>query len=313
MTVRARRRIHVRSAPQRSVSCTDRRRIAHRGDPRHVAGVHEQDGRIAVDRRASPLAAAVEAREDDGPFAARRREQPVVAQAGKARSRCRVCSWRQRGDVRIAHRLAGKRKGERGEGLRGPRHLAGEIGARHRALLHGKERLTARAVEEEDEARLGDLRDGIDALPGARDGHEVRRGRKVAVPDVVMHGLEVPDPTPGGRVEREERVGVQVRPDALRRRRSPASPSRWGRRPARGRHRRSSPATSWPRRPAPIRRRATSRSLLPRVGESCGTSSGCARCARRRRARSPAPPLRLRRRASPGSGDRGRSRRDSWR
>src|SRR4029077_5768592 len=50
----------------------------------------------------------------------------------------------------------------------------------------------------------------VDAGAAARDGDETGLGRGIAVPDVVPHGLEEPGPLPGGRVERDQGVRVQV-------------------------------------------------------------------------------------------------------
>ena len=45
-------------------------------------------------------------------------------------------------------------------------------------------------------------------MPCQRD--EIGRGREIAVPEVVVHGLEMPQPFPGRRIECDERVREQV-------------------------------------------------------------------------------------------------------
>ena len=57
---------------------------------------------------------------------------------------------------------------------------------------------------------LGRLRHGIDALPVAHDSHERRWRWEIAIPDVVLDRLKMPDALAGVRIEREERVGEQV-------------------------------------------------------------------------------------------------------
>ena len=69
-----------------------------------------------------------------------------------------------------------------------------------------KQRLAVGAIEGEREAGLGDLDHGRNVAAGAPEGDEVGLGREVVVPDVVMHGLEVPDPLSGAGVERPQVV-----------------------------------------------------------------------------------------------------------
>ena len=47
------------------------------------------------------------------------------------------------------------------------------------------------------------------------DGRQLRRGRVVVVPQVVMHHLEMPQPLAGARVEREQRSAEQVRAEPI--------------------------------------------------------------------------------------------------
>jgi len=54
------------------------------------------------------------------------------------------------------------------------------------------------------------LRDDVDRLTVVPDGEQLRRGRVVPVPDVVMHHLEVPDPFSGSGIQREQAVAEQV-------------------------------------------------------------------------------------------------------
>ena len=46
--------------------------------------------------------------------------------------------------------------------------------------------------------------------PSTRDRHEVRRRRRVVVPEAVMHDLEVPLALAGRGVEADDRLGEQV-------------------------------------------------------------------------------------------------------
>src|SRR5690606_12232002 len=87
---------------------------------------------------------------------------------------------------------------------------------RHGPLLYRPQRLARHAIEDEQEAVLRRLRDDVDAPAFVRNGQELRRGREVVVPEIVMHGLEVPEPLARAHVERDETVAEQIRADAIR-------------------------------------------------------------------------------------------------
>ena len=170
--------------------------FAHRRDPRHVARIHVQRRGLGIDGRATPLAATIEAGEDNAPFAARRREERVP-QRPKAPQFLL-------GDVSGAYRLSRERRGLHWKRLRGPGVLAAQGRGRDRTLCDVEERFARLPVEQENEPALGDLCDGIDPCRTARHGHEIGRGGQVAIPEVVVHGLEVPQSFPGRRIEREQ-------------------------------------------------------------------------------------------------------------
>src|SRR4030095_4049305 len=68
-----------------------------------------------------------------------------------------------------------------------------------------------RSLEDEQKAGLARLRHDIDVAAVVPDRKQLRRGRQVVVPQVVMHGLEVPLPQAGLRVEREDTVRIEIR------------------------------------------------------------------------------------------------------
>ena len=86
----------------------------------------------------------------------------------------------------------------------------GTVLARHRPLLHRKERLARLAVEHEEHPRLRRLDDRRHVPAIAPEGHERRRRCVVVVPQIVVHRLEVPDELAGGCPERHDRVRVVV-------------------------------------------------------------------------------------------------------
>ena len=57
---------------------------------------------------------------------------------------------------------------------------------------------------------LGRLRDRVDPLAVAFDGHEVRRRGEIAIPQIVVDGLEMPESLARPRIEREQRVRIEV-------------------------------------------------------------------------------------------------------
>ena len=184
--------------------------LDHRADPRHAVPVDVHDAGVGVDRRPAPLAAAVEAGEDDGALAARGDELPVAAHPPQAVEHVTVRLGRDVGHLVLGHPLPGERGRPHRQGLGGPGDLAGNVRGRERPFLDGVDRLAGLAVEHEDVGRLGDL--GHDVAPPAvlDDGQQVGGRREVAVPDVVVHRLEMPDPLAGRRVEGEQGVGEEV-------------------------------------------------------------------------------------------------------
>jgi hypothetical protein len=82
-------------------------------------------------------------------------------------------------------------------------------------FFDGKERRAGDAIEEVDDSLLGGLGDGVDAPAVAIDSDERGRSGEVAIPDVVMDSLKMPEAAAGGGVEGEERVGEEVVANAV--------------------------------------------------------------------------------------------------
>ena len=133
----------------------------------------------------------------------------------KARDRRGVRVRRELREVGLTHALPSEWGRLARKGLRRPCLLAAQGRRGYGALFYRKERTARLTIEKENKATLRNLRDRVDAPPAARDGDEIGRGREVAIPDVVMHRLKVPETLPGLGVEREQRVGEQVRADPI--------------------------------------------------------------------------------------------------
>src|SRR5205085_4517601 len=184
---------------------SDVSKLAHSGDPRDIARVHVQRGRFRIDRCPAPLAAAIEPGQDDAAFTTGRREE-CLAHAPKTLVLLR--------DVRRVDRLARERSRPDGKRLGWRRALPTQVRSRHRAFDDLEHWLARPPVEQKHEAALRDLRCRIDARTAACDRYEIRRRRKIAVPEIVVHRLEMPQPFPGGGIEGNERVREQIRANA---------------------------------------------------------------------------------------------------
>ena len=100
-------------------------------------------------------------------------------------------------------------------GLRPRGTFAGHGTGRDRFLVDREQWRARLAIEHEDVAVLGGLRHRVD-LPAVATDRDQRGGRReVAIPDVVMHRLEVPDATSRRGIERQQAVREQVVADAV--------------------------------------------------------------------------------------------------
>ena len=63
--------------------------------------------------------------------------------------------------------------------------------------------MAVRTVKKENVPVLGGLSHGIDHMAVVHDGYQTRRRRKVAIPQIVPHILEMPDTLPCFGIERE--------------------------------------------------------------------------------------------------------------
>src|SRR5260221_2718844 len=184
--------------------------------PSHLVRVDVQERALRIESGAAPLRAAVIARKDDGvPIRAERDELPFAAELSKRLQRALPGLRRAAREHVLRETLAGERSGSSREKLRRRRHLALHRARGERMLFDRKQGRPRRAIEKEHVALLAGLRDGIDPLSVAGNGDEARGGGEIAVPEVVPHGLEMPDPVSSGGVEGEERVREEVVAEAI--------------------------------------------------------------------------------------------------
>ena len=86
---------------------------------------------------------------------------------------------------------------------------------RHLSPFDGPERLAGLALEDIDEPGLAGLRHDLDRFAVVPHGQQLRRGRVVVIPEIVVNDLEVPQPFARTRVEREQAIAKQVVPLAI--------------------------------------------------------------------------------------------------
>ena len=125
--------------------------------------------------------------------------------------------------------------------------FAGHVARRKLAILDRKQRLAVRRGRTRTRSPACVVWATASIVrPSRLTVTSVGRRRKVAIPDVVAHALEMPDALAGVGVEREQGVGEEVVARGDSRRRSPPPPIRSARRRCRAPRRAPCPASCWP-------------------------------------------------------------------
>ena len=108
------------------------------------------------------------------------------------------------------HVLRRDRRGKKREGLSGRSSFTGNVAFRYRAFFDTENRLTSRAIEDEEMARFGadgDGRDGDAILVEVKE--QGRRGH-VVVPEVVVNGLEGPHALTRFGAQSDDGIGIAI-------------------------------------------------------------------------------------------------------
>ena len=105
---------------------------------------------------------------------------------------------------------AGQRRRLDGKRLRRRIPLARHFAFRHGALLDAEDRLAVGAIEDVHQAGLPDQRERGNRSSVLPDVHHHRRRRLIGIPQVVMHGLEVPLVLPGLHIDGHDGIRKQV-------------------------------------------------------------------------------------------------------
>ena len=106
--------------------------------------------------------------------------------------------------------LASERRGLQRYRLDFGHYFAIDVRLWNLAVFNRKKRLAGLAVEDEHVAGLSDLRNRVDQTTVAPHCHEVRRRGNVAVPNVMLDELKMPDALAGIRIEGKKGVGEQI-------------------------------------------------------------------------------------------------------
>ncbi len=165
---------------------------------------------LVVGRHAAPVRAADVRRNRKRALQARRREDPLVPQPGHHLLARRLAFRCDAEGLICREAVRAQRRCHRREGLCWRGLFARDRARGNLSLFHRKNRSAGLAIEHEEHPCLRRLRDGGKRLAVARYGDERWRRGVVVVPQVVMHGLEVPHDAPGRRAKRDDGVRVAV-------------------------------------------------------------------------------------------------------
>ena len=186
-------------ACSRAPPCTGRRLLARRvhatsGDSSASRGCARRACRRRIGRGAAPVRAAPRARKLDViPQMARRREQAVVGGVAHRLPQRSCSSGLMNGLTSSGLNTCRANGGGLGrERLRRRRRLLPALRSSARPFLDRPERFAGQSLEDVEESGLARLRHDVDRLAVVADGQQLRRGREVVVPEVVVHGLEMP-------------------------------------------------------------------------------------------------------------------------
>ena len=203
------RSLQIGRHADKSVGRLPRLRLANGNDERQANGADIKRAGFGIHRRPAPVAAAADAGHLDHAAVGRRRKQFAAIKGVGDLQRLLVNLRRQVDQVLVERtldierrRLGGKRLGRR-------RALARNAGGRHRALLDRPYRFPGHAVEHIGESLLRHLRDGLDALAVDGDVDQVRRGRRIVIPQAVMNELIVPDLAAGRDIETDQALAIE--------------------------------------------------------------------------------------------------------
>ena len=123
---------------------------------------------------------------------------------------------RQRVEIfRWIERDASERRRFHRKRLRRPRRFAGHVALRHRTLVETEDRLAGDAIEDEEQRHLRHHRDSGNRAAVPFDVDQRGRGGQIEIPEIMMDELLEPFQLARVRIERDDRIAVQIRALAI--------------------------------------------------------------------------------------------------
>ena len=178
--------------------------LVQTNDAADLLGIEDESIAIRVEGRATPFRTAIVCRVEERAGHARGRPRPLIQPLDQVLHEVgRLPAAR-----RDLERLTGK--GDAGHRLRRGGLFSGQVAGRRRYFGDVVQRFSGVTVEYEQVTGFRRHRDGIDDHAGAFHLDQGGRGRKVAIPQIVTDGLEVPPQLTGSSVESEQAVGKQI-------------------------------------------------------------------------------------------------------
>ena len=169
-----------------------------------------------VDGGTAPVCTAVVTGQFDRAPDARRSEQAFIAGVAQPLARGFLLLGSQQWiDVLFRKGLTRKRTRPCREGLGRRAIFAGHVRLWHGPLLDGPQGVSRFAIEHKQETMFRRLRHDIDVLTVMAHGQEFRRRRQIVIPEIVVYGLEMPQPVARIRIERHETVPKEIVPFAV--------------------------------------------------------------------------------------------------
>ena len=182
----------------------------HANDVGGIHGVDVVEPGIGVIGAATPVGAAVEAGQQHRFLQAGGAHESKILRLLPLLEGMGVGLLVDVGEVIHAHFAAGKGLRQFHPRLGRIAVAAGNVRARHCHLGNRPHRLAGQTVQQVDHPFLGGLGHQVQGLAAAAQVDQGGRGAEVAVPEVVMHGLEMPDTLSGIRIQGQQGVAEEV-------------------------------------------------------------------------------------------------------
>ena len=199
----------------------DRRRLSawrfpgslrnHPRDFATVVRIDEEVTEFGIEAAASPIEAAIRSGKHHRIGHAHGSKRTVILRVLEKFLAVLSMLRREPGNLIALPRHSGKRRRLQRKRLRGRIPLSRHVAFRNRTLFHAINRFAVAAVEDKDQPCLARLDQRRDLLAVMNDIDERRLRRQIGIPEIVMHGLEIPLHLAGRGIHRDQRIAEQIR------------------------------------------------------------------------------------------------------